>query len=166
MNIEEQVHATLDATGLAYEVIPCDPDFADTAAFCEKYGYDPGISANTILVASKAEPRQYAACVVLATHRLDVNHAVRKRMGVKKVSFADADETSGLTGMLIGGVTPLALPDTVPIWVDSAVMACHEIILGGGSRSMKVKVSPAVFSQLPNAETVDGLAKSADPPGE
>jgi len=54
-----------------------DPAFADTAAFCERYGYPADRAGNTIVVASKKEPRQYAACVVLATTRLDVNHAVR-----------------------------------------------------------------------------------------
>lgn len=158
--IETRVRQALERAGISYDVIPCDPDFADTAAFCERYGFAPEISANTIVVASKSEPRQYVACVVLATHRLDVNHTIRKRMGVKKVSFANADETAALTGMAIGGVTPLALPSDLALWVDAAVMACDEIILGGGSRSMKVKVAPAIFDALPQAEVVEGLAKA------
>ncbi|HLG01780.1 MAG TPA: YbaK/EbsC family protein [Acidimicrobiia bacterium] len=157
-DIEARVRRTLDETGMPYEVIPCDPDYADTAAFCERYGYAPEVSANTIVVASKSEPRDYAACVVLATYRLDVNHTIRKRMSVKKVSFADADETAVLTGMAIGGVTPLALPSHLAIWVDAAVMKCDEIILGGGSRSLKVKVAPQIFDALPQAEVVEGLA--------
>ena len=100
------VVAALEARGVDYEVMECDPDFADTAAFCEKYGISPDESANTILVVGKSEPRRYVACVVLATTRLDVNGIVRQRLGVKKASFASADETRDMTGMLIGGVTP------------------------------------------------------------
>ena len=103
------VTAALDARGAEYEVMECDPDFADTAAFCERYGISPDESANTILVVGKSDPRRYVACVVLATTRLDVNGAVRQRLGVKKASFVSADETKDLTGMLIGGVTPVAL---------------------------------------------------------
>ncbi len=102
------------ADGVEFEVMDCDPDFADTAAFCERYGIAPDESANTILVVGKSEPRRYVACVVLATTRLDVNGIVRQRLGVKKASFASADETRELTGMLIGGVTPVALPDDDP----------------------------------------------------
>jgi prolyl-tRNA editing enzyme YbaK/EbsC (Cys-tRNA(Pro) deacylase) len=158
VDIESQVKAALDATGVPYELVPCDPDFADTAAFCERYGYTPEQSVNTIVVAGKADPRVYVACAVTAVTRLDVNGCVRRRLGVKKASFASADETRDLTGMMIGGVTTLALPDGLPLWIDAAVMAQPEIILGGGSRSMKVLVSPAVFRGLPGTEVVEGLA--------
>jgi prolyl-tRNA editing enzyme YbaK/EbsC (Cys-tRNA(Pro) deacylase) len=133
--VEAAVLAAADATGVPYEALPCDPDFADTAAFCERYGIDPADSANTIVVVGKGEPRRYVACVVLATTRLDVNGAVRKRLGVRRTSFAGADETRELTGMLIGGVTALALPPDLPLWVDEQVMARPTVVLGGGSRS-------------------------------
>ena len=156
--IEKAVRAVLDGLGVDYEAMPCDPDFADTARFCERYGVAPEDSANTIVVAGKAEPRPYVACVVLAPTRLDVNGAVRRRLGVRKASFATAEETAALTGMLIGGVTPLALPENVPVWVDRRVMARPSVVLGGGSRSLKIRVSPVVFERLPGADVVDDLA--------
>jgi prolyl-tRNA editing enzyme YbaK/EbsC (Cys-tRNA(Pro) deacylase) len=158
MDIDAQVTAVLDGLGVPYEIMTIDPDFADTAAFCEKYGVSPAQSANTIIVASKKEPKQYCACVVLATTRLDVNHAVRRLMSASKVSFASADETKAVTGMMIGGVTVFALPPDLPIYVDAAVMAPEWIILGGGSRSTKVKVAPEVLRRVPNATIVSGLA--------
>jgi prolyl-tRNA editing enzyme YbaK/EbsC (Cys-tRNA(Pro) deacylase) len=160
-DIGKAVRAALDATGVPYEVLDCDPDFADTAAFCERYGVAPEDSANAIVVAAKAEPRRHVCCVVLATTRLDVNGAVRRRLGVRKASFAPADETRELTGMLIGGVTPLALPAEIPVWVDDRVMARDEVILGGGTRSSKIRVSPEVFARLPGVEIVPGLALEA-----
>ncbi len=150
--------AALDATGVPYEAMPCDPDFADTAAFCDRYGVAPEDSANTIIVVGKSEPRVYVACVVLATNRLDVNGAVKRRIGVRKVSFASADETRELTGMMIGGVTALALPQDLPLWVDSRVMARESIVLGGGSRSLKIRVAPEVFRHLPGTDVIDDLA--------
>jgi prolyl-tRNA editing enzyme YbaK/EbsC (Cys-tRNA(Pro) deacylase) len=156
--IEERVRASASATGVAFEVRPCDPDLADTAAFCEAYGYTLDQSANTIMVIGKTEPPLYAACVVLATHRLDVNGAVRRRFGVRKASFAPAEATIELTGMTPGGVTPFALPDGLPLWIDAAVMRCGEVVVGGGSRSMKVLCPPAALAALPNAEVIDDLA--------
>ncbi|HJP08509.1 MAG TPA: YbaK/EbsC family protein [Arenicellales bacterium] len=153
--------ATLTALadfGIEHEVLDCDPELADTAVFCEHYGIPLSISANVIVAAGKSNPRQYAACVLLASTRLDVNKSVRKRMGVKKCSFASAEETRALTGMEIGGVTALGLPASLPLWVDSRVMQPDYVILGGGSRSIKIKVSPAVFNLTPNTTIIEGLA--------
>ena len=161
VEIEERVGRVLERLGVPWGLQPIDPAFADTAAFCERYGVPPGHAANTIVVASKKEPRQYCACVVLATTRLDVNRAVRKLMGVHKASFASAEETQMLTGMMLGGVTVFALPEGLSIYVDARVMDLPWIILGSGSRSSKVKTSPEVFRRLPGATVVSGLATEA-----
>jgi prolyl-tRNA editing enzyme YbaK/EbsC (Cys-tRNA(Pro) deacylase) len=159
--IEQRVRQVLDGLGLPYEVIPIEADYADTAAFCERYGFPLDHSGNTIIVASKKEPKQYCACVVLATTRLDVNHAVRKLMGVSRASFASAEDTMALTGMMIGGVTVFALPPELPIYVDARVMSLDYVILGGGSRSLKVKVAPQALERLPNTRLIPGLGIEA-----
>jgi len=158
----DALRASLDALGVAYELFPCDPELADTAAFCAAYGFAPEDSANTILVVGKSTPPKYAACVVLATTRLDVNRAVKQRLGVR-ASFAAAEDTRALTGMEIGGVTVFGLPPDLPIWVDSRVMARERIVLGGGSRSCKVLAAPDILRALPNVEVVDGLATEPPP---
>lgn len=157
-NIEQRVKAILDGLGVAYEVVRCDPDFADTVAFCEKYGYAVEDCGNTILVASRREPRQYAACVVQGSERLDVNKKVRKLMGVSRASFASPEQTMELTGMMIGGVTAFALPEGVPLYVDEKLMQLDYAIMGSGSRSSKIQVSPDVFRKMPNAQIIDGLS--------
>ena len=156
----DPVLAAAAATGHPFEIVPCDPDLADTAAFCEAYGYGLDQSANAIVVVGKSEPRVYVACLVLATTRLDVNGVVRKRLGVKKASFASADETGELTGMQIGGVTPYGLTGTLPLWIDARVMHVDQVIVGGGSRDRKLLVPPASLAALPGAEVIDGLAKA------
>jgi prolyl-tRNA editing enzyme YbaK/EbsC (Cys-tRNA(Pro) deacylase) len=157
--IEERVVQVLDRIGVPYELMRIDPAFADTAAYCEKYALPLDSAGNTIIVASKKEPRKFGACVVKATRRLDVNHAVRALLGASKVSFASADETKELTGMMIGGVTVFALPPELPIYVDDKLMDREWVILGSGSRSSKIKISPDVFRRIPNTEIVPGLAQ-------
>jgi prolyl-tRNA editing enzyme YbaK/EbsC (Cys-tRNA(Pro) deacylase) len=144
--------------GEPYELFPCDPALADTAAFCAAYGFDPEDSANTIVVIGKSDPPRFAACVTLAPYRLDVNRTVRDRLGTRKASFAPAEETAALTGMQIGGVTVFGLPADLPIWVDARVMTRERIVLGGGSRSWKVIAPPAILRALPRVEVVEGLA--------
>ncbi len=153
----------LDRLGRPYEVMACDPDLADTAAFCAAYGIPLERSANTIVVSSRRPEGRHVACVVLATDRLDVNGEVRRRMDVKKASFAPAEETVNITGMMIGGVTPFGLPADLPIWVDARVMAHDWVILGAGSRSAKVKIDPELLRALGSVTVIDGLAKPAGP---
>ena len=148
----------LGGLGVAYELFRCDPALADTAAFCAAYGFAPDESANTIVVIGKSSPPVFAACIVLATHRLDVNRVVKARLGTRKASFASPEETRELTGMEIGGVTAFGLPDGMPLWVDAAVMDRDRIVLGGGSRSWKVIAPPAILRKLPNVDVVEGLA--------
>jgi len=154
---EESVVEALKSLGVPWEAIAIDPVFADTVAFCEKYGYPAERSCNTIIVASKKEPKQFVACVVLAHTRLDVNKRVTKLMGVSRASFASAEEMMTLTGMQVGGVTPFSLPPGVPLYIDDRIPGLDWIILGGGGRSLKIKISPAVFEKL-GAEVVAGLA--------
>ena len=156
--------AQLDPLGVRYELFACDPALADTAAFCEAYGFAPQDSANTIVVIGKTDPPRFAACVTLAPYRLDVNRTVRDRLGTRKASFAAAEQTAALTGMQIGGVTVFGLPDGLPIWVDSRVMERERIVLGGGSRSWKVIASPSILRALPGVEVVEGLANEPPPP--
>ena len=162
MDEQDDVRRHLDSLGVPYWIIDCDPALADTAAFCATYGYPLEDSANTIVVAGRADPPRYAACVVLATTRLDVNRAVRNRLGVRKASFASPEDTRALTGMELGGVTVFGLPPGLPIWVDGRVMERDRVILGGGSRSYKVAAAPAILLTLPGVEFVEGLA--TEPP--
>lgn len=156
--LDLRVSEALLRLGVEFEELPCDPELADTAAFCEHYGFTLGQAANTILVASrKVDPPRYAACVVLGTTRLDVNRKVRELLGVKRLSFADADTTTTLTGMQIGGVTAFGLGD-LPVFVDAAVMSQSRVVMGGGNRSSKLLIDPAALSSLPSATVVAGLA--------
>ena len=151
--------------GEPYELFPCDPALADTAAFCAAYGFAPEDSANTIVVVGKSDPPRFAACVTLAPYRLDVNRTVRDRLGTRKASLAPAEATATLTGMQIGGVTVFGLPAGLPIWVDARVMRRERIVLGGGSRSWKVIAAPAILRALPGVEVVEGLANDTRPAG-
>lgn len=161
-DIERAVRAAAARTSVEFEIVPCDPALADTAAFCEAYGFAMEDSANCVVVIGKADPPVHAACVVLATTRLDVNGVVRRRLGTRKASFAPADAVVAATGMAIGGVTPLALPEGLPLWVDARVMARPRLVLGGGSRRAKVLAPPTILTAL-GAEVVEGLASPAPP---
>ena len=152
------VRGRLADAGVPFEVMECDPELADTAAFVAAYGVPAERSANTILVASRGAEPTYVACVLLATTSLDVNNVVRREMGVRKASFAGADPVRELTGMEIGGVTPFGLPAGLPILVDARVMEPDWIVLGGGNRSSKLRLAPDALRALPELRVIEGLA--------
>jgi prolyl-tRNA editing enzyme YbaK/EbsC (Cys-tRNA(Pro) deacylase) len=143
-------------------VAQIDPDLADSAAFCEAYGVGLDVSANCVIVAGRrGDTTRYAACVVLATTRADVNGVVRRHLDARKCSFAPMDEAVRLTGMEYGGITPIGLPDDWPILVDSRVAAAERVIVGSGLRHSKIAVAGPAVGSLPGAEVIDGLAREA-----
>lgn len=157
--LHKNVRAAITAHRLSVEGMACDPTLADTAAFCEHYGFKPEKSANTIIITSKKiDPPVYAVCVVLAHMSLDVNKKVCQLLGVKKASFADGDTTVRLCNMEIGGVTAIGL-ESLPLYIDTAVMRQSSVIMGGGNRSSKCVLDPRELLKLPNAVVVEDLAK-------
>jgi prolyl-tRNA editing enzyme YbaK/EbsC (Cys-tRNA(Pro) deacylase) len=165
MSAAPEVIADLARLGIDYEEMACDPDLADTAQFCEAYGVPLEKSANAILVASRKPEGHNAVCVVLAHTRLDVNGTVRRRLGVRKVSFAPGDLTKELTGQEIGGVTIFGLPNDIPVWLDSRVMDCDWVIVGAGSRTAKIKLDPSQLADLDGYEIVEDLAREVEESG-
>ncbi|HJT16407.1 MAG TPA: YbaK/EbsC family protein [Thermoanaerobaculia bacterium] len=145
----DAVGEAIKQLGIVCEVVHCDPNLADTEAFCATYGIPRENAANAILVVAKSEPKKYVVCVVLATTKIDVNHKVSKLLGVRRLSFASADETKEVTGQMIGGVTVFAL--SVPLYIDSRVMERPWVIVGGGDRSTKLKLAPAELLKIPGA---------------
>jgi prolyl-tRNA editing enzyme YbaK/EbsC (Cys-tRNA(Pro) deacylase) len=144
-------------TELALEcfVAAIDPNKADTAEFCAAYEVPLQVSANCVVVAGRrAELSVMAACLVRATDRADVNRVIRKRLDVRKISFAGMDDAVRETGMEYGGITPIGLPSTWPILVDEAVAGLDMIVIGSGIRGSKIAISGTSTANLPNAEVL------------
>lgn len=139
-------------------VAEIDPDMADTAEFCARYGMSLDTSANCVVVAGKRGGEiRYAACVVLATTRADVNGLVRRRLEARKASFAPMSDAVSATGMEYGGITPLGLPPEWPVLVDPAVVGTQQVVIGSGLRRSKLLVPGKALAGLPNAEVTEGL---------
>lgn len=137
------------------EVIEIDPDLADTATFCEHYGYALIESGNCILVRSKTGDLRYAACLVQATRQLDLNRHARLLVGARKASFAAPDESVERTRMVPGGITPIGLPEDLPVFVDAPIMTLDRVIVGGGSRRLKLRLRPKSLETLARVAVAD-----------
>lgn len=141
------------------EAAEIDAGLADTAAFCEHYGQALEASANCLIVAGRrGDTVSYAACIVLATTRADVNGVVRKLLGARRASFAPTEEAVALTGMEFGGITPIGLPEDWRILVDSRVVPVPRAIIGAGIRGAKLFLPGEALAALPRVEVIEGLA--------
>lgn len=141
-------------------VVEIDPTLADTAAFCERYGVAPDESANCVVVSGRREGEtRFAACVVLATTRADVNGVVRRLLDARKVSFAPMEVAVAETQMSYGGITPVGLPRSWRLFVDAAVAAHPRVVVGSGLRTSKLVLPGAALAALPGAEVVEELGR-------
>ena len=147
------------------QVAPIDAGLADTAAFCEAYGIGLDVSANCVIVAGRrGETTRYAACMILATTRADVNGVVRTRLDARKASFAPMDDAVALSGMEYGGITPVGIPADWALYVDSRIVALPQVVIGAGIRGAKLVLPGAALAALPGAEVVEGLAREVETP--
>jgi prolyl-tRNA editing enzyme YbaK/EbsC (Cys-tRNA(Pro) deacylase) len=153
------LRALTPALAAQVEVASIDATLADTAAFCAAYGVAPDASANCVVIAgSRAGATRFAACVVLATTRLDVNGTVRRLLDARKASFAPMDDAVAMSGMEYGGITPVGLPHDWALYLDPRVVALPSAIIGSGIRGSKLRLPGSVLAALPSAEVIDGLA--------
>ncbi|MEU3297068.1 YbaK/EbsC family protein [Streptomyces longwoodensis] len=139
--------------------VETDPQWADTAVFVEHYGRELlEQSANCVVVVGKrGGESSLAACLALSTTRVDVNGVVRRHLGARKASFAPMDVATGGSGMEYGGITPVGLPESWPLLVDSAVVDLPWVLVGSGRRRGKLLVPGKVLAALPGAVVLDGL---------
>ena len=154
------VAATLRDWPGAEEVLVAeiDPALADTAAFCGRYGVSPTESANCVVIAAKRGGNTiYAACVVAATTRADVNGLVRRHLDARKASFAPVEVVTAATGMEYGGITPIGLPADWPVLVDEAVAKTGSVVIGSGIRGSKLRLPGPLLAAIPSAQVLPGL---------
>lgn len=135
-----------------------DPEYADTDSMTEHYAMDLALSCNCVLVAGKRNGEErIAAAVVRATTHADVNHAIKRLLDVRKCSFWPQERAVEASGMEYGGITPVGVPDSWRLLIDSRV-AEGFCVIGSGLRTSKLAVPGALLAALPTAEVIDGLA--------
>ena len=144
-------------------VAEIDPSLSDTAQFCEAYGIALEESVNcVVIVAKRGSDVSYAACMIAATTRANVNGLVRQHLGARKASFGPVDVVTSLTGMEYGGITPVGLPGSWPVLVDDQVAKTPSVVIGAGIRGAKLRLPGSLLAELPGAEILPGLGLEAD----
>lgn len=133
-----------------------NPELSDTEAFCNEYQVQPEDSVNCVVLEAKRGDRVwYAACLIQATKRADVNGIVRKELDARKISFAPMEKAVTMSGMEFGAINPIGLPEDWMILVDSGAAKLKKAIIGSGVRESKLLVSGSLLESLPNSKVLD-----------
>jgi prolyl-tRNA editing enzyme YbaK/EbsC (Cys-tRNA(Pro) deacylase) len=165
--VPEPVRAALEQLGWldTVGVTEIDPAVSDTAATQAAFELDAATLANCVVVGgSRTGEERIAACVALATTRVDVNRAVKRRLDVRSASFLPMERAVAETGMEYGGITPVGLPAHWRLFVDARVAEQPMVIVGSGIRASKLLLPGRLIADLPGAELVDGLANELPGP--
>jgi prolyl-tRNA editing enzyme YbaK/EbsC (Cys-tRNA(Pro) deacylase) len=96
----------------------------------------------------KGEDEQYRLFVLPADRKLD-SAAIRKRLGFKRLRFANAAELASLTGLVPGSVPPFGRP-ILPfdLYVDEAIRANARIAFNAGSLTDSIILAVADYLQV------------------
>jgi len=140
-------------------VVAIDPSLSETSATVEVYSVPWEAGANCVVVMGKREGQERtAACVVRGDTRADVNNRVKRILDVRKCSFLDHERAVTESGMEYGGITPVGVPATWRLLLDSRVPAIDTVLIGSGIRGSKLILPGRVLAALPGAEVVEDLA--------
>ncbi len=91
------------------------PDSVHTAALAaEALGCEVGAIANSLLFDAEGEP---VLILTSGAHRVDTALAA-ERIGVPRLRRASPDFVREHTGQVIGGVSPIGHPDSLPTYLD------------------------------------------------
>jgi prolyl-tRNA editing enzyme YbaK/EbsC (Cys-tRNA(Pro) deacylase) len=144
------------------QVAEIDPQYMNGLALFKQYGGSPEDGANCVIVRGKRGTEIIMAAVVIPVgYRADLNGIVSEKLNARKVSMAPLEEVLAQTGMEYGSITPIGLPESYKIFIDSRLMEKKNIIVGGGKQISKLLVPTAFFKTLPNVDVIEGLANPA-----
>ncbi len=138
----------LDGEGIAYRRISHEPTrTSEDSARARGEALETGGKA---LLLKAGE--DFSVFVLSAALKLD-SQAVKKRLGVKSLRFATADELMDLTGLVPGSVPPFGEPVLpFPLFVDESIEANDRIAFNAGSLTDSVVLSTVDYLRVAGGE--------------
>ena len=134
MTMNSAVTDLLTSAGIAFEVveIPLSEDkkpIRHLEELLTANGLDPKSVVRSVLFRGGSE--QFYMLAVAGGGRADWG-VLRKHLGERKLRMAEFDEVPEVTGYVVGAVPPIALPDGIPVLVDTSVNDYETVVIGSG----------------------------------
>src|SRR4030067_1653691 len=131
---EREVRAYLEAHGIRGEIRTFGESTHNAELAAREIGVELGQIASTILLIVDGAP---VVVVISGGRRIDFKKVKALRKG-KKVRLAGPDDVVAHTGFAVGAVSPVALPESLPIYLDSSLLRFETVFPPGGGANNRV----------------------------
>ncbi len=148
---EREVRAFFDGIGLDKEIHSFEESTHNSALAAETLGVEVGQIAKTILLLVDESP---VVVVISGDMRVDLKKVRAKRNG-RKVRLAGPEDVVALTGFAVGAVSPVALPEGIPIYLDRSLERFGTIYPSAGETNNMFRTTPAELASLTGGEESD-----------
>jgi len=150
----------LDAHHIPYEVFTYSDTIHSASEVAELLGVPAGQVFKTLVVLADGSRRLLV--VTPGDRELDMRR-VAKAVGAKSAQMAPRREAERLTGLKVGGISPLALLDKrFEIYLDAPAADLDELYINGGQRGINLKLRVADLLALTQARVIEATSSSAD----
>ncbi len=147
----------LEGKKVPYEVIEYPSTMRDAAEIAALKGIPPGQMYKTLVVQPPAGvPRAKPMLVMVSADcQLDLKK-LAKEVGAKKLKMATHAEAEALTGLQVGGISPLVLVNKgFAIYLDEAARGHSHIYISAGQKGLNLKVAVKGVLKVTGAGWVD-----------
>jgi Cys-tRNA(Pro)/Cys-tRNA(Cys) deacylase len=155
MPIRNNVTRLLDAHHIAYELFEFPPDRHSAEETAELLGVPPHLVYKTLVILREGKGKKPLLVMTPAGRELNLK-ALAASLGEKKLRMATQREAEDLTGLQVGGISPLALLNRgFEICLERAAIALPYLHLSAGQRGANLRLAPADLQILTQARLVD-----------
>lgn len=157
MSFTNNITRMLDGKGIEYSVHTYEysEENHSATAVADAIGIAQAQVFKTLVVQDNAPGQKPCLVVIPGPDSLDLKK-LAKAIGAKKMRMAARAEAESLTGLLAGGISPLALINRgFVVYLDSQAKAFQRIYISAGERGAQVGVGVADLVKLTRARVVD-----------
>lgn len=146
----------LDAHRIPYEAHFYSPEVHSADEVAHIVGADPAHVFKTLVVLPEGGSSRPLLVMVPANVELDLKLLGRQPgVGEKRLRMATQREAESLTGLLVGGISPLALLQKgFRIFIDESAPRLERIYLSGGQRGVNLSLAAADLLKVTGATLV------------
>ncbi len=146
----------LDQRRVPYEAFPFSPDIHSADGVAAILGVPPSTVYKTLVV---LRPRGHPLLVMVAGDReLDLRLLARS-LGEKTLDMATHKQAESLTGLLVGGISALALLGRgFDVCIDQPALSLEQVFVSAGQRGLNLRLSVQQLIQVTGARPVEATS--------
>lgn len=165
-HVKTNAMRALDARKIAYDTFtyPSTIHSADEVAALLGVPADQVFKTLVMVAEGGAEGGQHLLVAVPGDSEVDLRLLARA-LGVKSVRMESQREAERLTGLLVGGISPLALlGKPFAVYVDAHAQELERLYINGGQRGVNVRLRVADLLAVTGARFVEATRRDEASP--